>query len=56
LFHIPHQLEGKTRAEQAGIAVKGWKQLNENAIQTETKEPKAQPEPIAVAPVQVVSR
>jgi len=56
-FARPHlSLKGKTPAEQAGIAVKGWKQLIENATQAEAKEPKAQPEPIAVAPVQVVSR
>lgn len=56
-FARPHlSLKGKTPAEQAGLEVKGWKQLIENAIQSESREPKAQPEPIAVVPVQVVSR
>ena len=51
----PHlSLKGKTPAQQAGIALKGWKQLVENAIQAEAKEPKAQTEPMAIAPVQVV--
>lgn len=54
-FARPHlSLKGKTPAEQAGIAVKGWKQLVENAIQAETREPKAPMEPIPIAPVQVV--
>ncbi|HEV2226755.1 MAG TPA: DDE-type integrase/transposase/recombinase [Nitrososphaerales archaeon] len=52
----PHlSLKGKTPAEEAGIAVKGWKQLIENAIQTETVQ-KANPERITVAPVQVVRK
>jgi hypothetical protein len=51
----PHlSLKGKTPAEVAGVTVKGWKQLIENAIQTETREEKANPEGITVAPVQVV--
>lgn len=48
-------LKGKTPAEEAGIQVKGWKQLIEKAIQTETVQ-KANPERIAVAPVQVVRK
>ena len=53
-FARPHlSLKGKTPAEEAGIQVKGWKQLIENAIQTKTME-KANPEAVAVAPVQVV--
>lgn len=52
----PHlSLKGKTPAEEAGIAVKGWKQLIENAIQTETVQ-KANAEGITVAPVQVVRK
>ena len=51
----PHlTLKGQTPAEKAGVQVKGWKQLIENAIQTETRSEKANPEGIAVAPVQVV--
>jgi transposase-like protein len=51
----PHlSLKGKTPAEEAGIGIKGWKQLIEGAYQAEVKEPKAQSEPIAIAPVQVV--
>jgi hypothetical protein len=47
-------VKAKSPAEQAGLAIKGWKQLIEGAIQAEAKEPKAQPEPIAIALVQVV--
>ena len=50
----PHlTLKGQTPAEKAGIQIKGWKQLIENALQSEAKE-KANPEVITVAPVQVV--
>ena len=53
----PHlTLKGQTPAEKAGVQVRGWKQLIENAIQTETKEQKANPEGITVAPVQVVRK
>jgi hypothetical protein len=52
----PHMsLKGKTPAEEAGIEVKGWKQLIENAIQTEIVQPKAS-EGISVAPMQVVRK
>jgi transposase-like protein len=52
----PHlSLKGKTPAEEAGIQIKGWKQLIENAIQTETTTPEAS-EGIPVAPVQVVRK
>jgi len=51
----PHlSLKGKTPAEQACLAIKGWKQLIEDATQAEVKEPEAQPQPIAIATVQVV--
>ena len=50
----PHlTLKGQTPAEKAGVQIKGWKQLIENALQSEAKE-KACPEGITVAPVQVV--
>ena len=52
----PHlSLKGKTPAEEAGIAVKGWNQLIENAIQTDTIQ-KANSNGIAIAPVQVVRK
>jgi hypothetical protein len=52
-FARPHiGLKGKTPAEQAGIAVKGWKALIENAIQQEVLAPESQ-ERTAVAPLQV---
>jgi len=54
-FARPHlSLKGKTPAQQAGIEVKGWKQLIENAIQTQGQEPKAPNERVAIAPMQVV--
>ncbi len=46
--------KGKTPAEQAGIAIKGWKQLIEGAYQTQVEEPKAQDERIPIAPLLVV--
>ena len=53
-FARPHlALKGKTPAEQAGIEVKGWKSLIENAIQTEALAPQTH-EGTAVAPLQVV--
>ena len=53
-FARPHlTLKGKTPAEQAGIEVRGWKALIENAIQQEVLNPQAQ-EGTAVAPLQVV--
>ena len=52
----PHlTLKGKTPAEQAGVTVRGWKQLIENAIQTEVTTPKAS-EAIPIVPVQVVRK
>jgi transposase-like protein len=52
----PHlSLKGKTPAEQAGVTVRGWKQLIEKAIQTETTTPKAS-EGIPIATVQVVRK
>ena len=55
-FARPHlSLKGKTPAQQAGIEVKGWKALVENAIQKEALEPQSQAqERISVAPLQVV--
>ena len=54
----PHlSLKGKTPGQQAGVEVKGWKQLIENAIQSEVKEPKAPlEERVAIAPMLVVSQ
>lgn len=53
-FARPHlSLGGKTPAQQAGIAVKGWRQLVENAIQKEALQPQS-PERISIAPLQVV--
>ncbi|MDA4128650.1 MAG: IS6 family transposase [Thaumarchaeota archaeon] len=53
-FARPHlSLNGKTPAEEAGIHVKGWKQLIENAIQTEASTPKAT-EGMSIEAVQVV--
>ncbi len=53
-FARPHlALKGKTPAEQAGIEVKGWKNLIENAIQKEVLEIPRQ-ERIPIAPLQVV--
>lgn len=53
-FARPHlALKGKTPAEQAGIEVKGWKNLIENAVQQEALAPQTQ-EGTAVAPLQVV--
>jgi transposase-like protein len=46
-------LKAKTPAEEAGIQVKGWKQLIENAIQAETTTPKAS-EGIPIEAMQVV--
>ncbi len=55
-FARPHMaLKGKTPAEQAGIALKGWKALVENATRKEALQPESQ-ERIAIAPVQVASR
>jgi transposase-like protein len=55
-FARPHlSLKGKTPAEQAGIEVKGWKNLIENAIQKEALQPQSQ-ERISIAPVQVVTQ
>ena len=55
-FARPHlSLNGKTPAQQAGIEVKGWKQLVENAIQKEALQPQSQEtERISIAPLQVV--
>lgn len=54
-FARPHlSLKGKTPAEQAGIALKGWKQLIEGAYQSQVQEPKAPDERISIAPLQVV--
>lgn len=51
----PHMiLKGKTTAMQAGQEIKGRKQLIKGAIQADAKDPKAQPEPIPVVPMQVV--
>ncbi|QQG48866.1 MAG: IS6 family transposase [archaeon] len=56
-FARPHlSLKGKTPAEVAGVTVKGWKQLIENAIQTEAKELKASVGGISVEAVQVVRK
>jgi transposase-like protein len=53
-FARPHlSLKGKTPAEQAGIEVKGWKNLIEGAIQQEVLAPQTR-ERTAVAPLQVV--
>ncbi len=53
-FARPHMtLKGKTPAQKAGIEVKGWKSLIENAIQTEALETQPR-ERTAVAPLQVV--
>ncbi len=53
-FARPHlTLKGKTPAQQAGIEVKGWKNLIENAIQAEALESQPQ-QRTAVAPLQVV--
>ncbi len=52
----PHlTLKGRTPAEKAGVQVKGWKQLIENAIQTEATMPKAS-EGIPVTALQVVRK
>ncbi len=51
----PHlTLKGRTPAEVAGVTVKGWKQLIENAIQTETTTQKANPEGTPIEVMQVV--
>jgi transposase-like protein len=53
-FARPHlALKGKTPAEQAGIEMKGWKELIENAIQSEALQPQLYCG-TAVAPLQVV--
>ena len=53
-FARPHlSLKGKTPAQQAGIEVKGWKALIENAIQQGALEQMPR-EGTAVAPLQVV--
>ncbi|MCL4519320.1 MAG: IS6 family transposase [Thaumarchaeota archaeon] len=53
----PHMsLKGKTPAQASGIEVKGWRQLIENATQTETLQPQANPETRpTIEAVQVVS-
>jgi transposase-like protein len=52
----PHMsLKGKTPAEEAGVEVRGWKQLIENAIQAETMTPKA-PEGMPIATLQVARK
>jgi len=55
-FARPHlSLKGKTPAQQAGIEVKGWRALVENAIQKEALQPQSQEtERISIAPLQVV--
>ncbi len=55
-FARPHlSLNGKTPAQQAGIEVKGWKALVENATRKEALEPQSQAqERISIAPLQVV--
>ena len=55
-FARPHlSLKGKTPAQQAGIEVKGWKALVENATRKEALEPQSQAqERISIAPLQVV--
>ncbi len=55
-FARPHlSLKGKTSAQQAGIDLKGWKALVENAIKAEVLEiPSQETERVAIAPVQVV--
>ena len=55
-FARPHLfLNGKTPAQRAGIEVKGWKQLVENAIRQEVLEmPSQEADRATVAPVQVV--
>jgi len=50
----PHMtLKGKTPAQQAGVEIKGWKQLIENAIQYEVTQSKA-PDGTPIELVQVV--
>lgn len=52
-FARPHlSLKGKTPAEQAGIEIKGWKNLIEGAYRQEVLAPQTQ-EGTAVAPLQV---
>ena len=53
----PHMsLKGKTPAQVAGIEVKGWRQLIENATQSETMKLEASPETRpTIEAVQVVS-
>ena len=55
-FARPHlSLNGKTPAQQAGIEVKGWKALVENATRKEALQPQSQEsERISIAPLQVV--
>jgi len=54
-FARPHlSLKGKTPAQQAGIEVKGWKALVENAIQKEALQPQSQEQGMPIAPMQVV--
>lgn len=55
-FARPHLfLKGKTPAQRAGIEVKGWKQLVENAIRQEILDiPSQAAEGVSVAPLQVV--
>jgi len=56
-FARPHlSLKGKTPAQEAGIDVKGWKQLIENAIQQEVLGAQASTENRAVEAVQVVRK
>jgi len=52
----PHMfLKGQTPAQRAGIEVKGWKQLVENAIKQEVLQiPSQEERRVAIAPVQVV--
>lgn len=53
-FARPHlSLKGQTPAQMAGIEVKGWKQLVENAIRQEVLD-RPSPERISIAPMQVV--
>jgi transposase-like protein len=54
-FARPHlSLKGKTPAQQAGIEVKGWKNLIEDAIQKQVLVPPSQEQRIPIAPLQVV--